>query len=65
MDKEKKLYRIDEGKMIAGVCGGLAEYFGIDPTIVRLGWVFLSLFAGCGILAYIISIIVIPRKPED
>lgn len=63
MDKDKKLYRIDEGKMIAGVCGGFAEYFGIDPTIVRLGWAALSLFVGCGILAYILAIIIMPRKP--
>ena len=53
---------MDEGKMLAGVCGGFAEYFGIDPTIIRLVWVILSLVAGCGILAYIIAIIIMPRK---
>lgn len=62
MDEKKKLYRIDEGKIIAGVCGGIAEYFGIDVTVVRLGWVLLSIFAGCGILAYIIALIIMPRK---
>lgn len=62
MNKEKKLYRIDEGKIIAGVCGGVAEYFDIDPTIVRLAWVLFSLFVGCGILAYIIAIIIMPKK---
>jgi len=61
---EKKLYRIKEGKMIAGVCNGLAEYFNIDPTIVRLALVLFSLFGGCGILAYIIALIIIPEKPE-
>ncbi len=64
MDEKKKLYRLDEGKMIAGVCTGIAEYFGLDVTIVRLGWVFLSIFAGCGILAYIIALIIIPRKMQ-
>lgn len=62
MNKQKKLYRMDEGKMIAGVCGGIAEYFDIDPTVVRLAWVLLSLFVGCGILAYIIALIIMPKK---
>lgn len=64
MEEKRKLYRIEEGKMVAGVCGGLAEYFGIDATIVRLLWVFLTLFVGSGILAYIIAMIIMPRKPE-
>lgn len=64
MEEKKKLYRIDEGKMIGGVCTGMAEYFGVDVTIVRLGWVFLTLFGGCGILAYIIALIIIPRKMD-
>ena len=64
MDKEKKLYRVNDGKVIAGVCGGLAEYFKIDPTIVRLGLVLFSLVGGCGILAYIIALIIMPEKPE-
>ena len=48
---DKRLYRIEEGKMVAGVCGGVAEYFNIDPTLVRLGWVLVSCFAGAGIVA--------------
>ncbi len=64
MDKNKKLYRVEEGKMIAGVCGGIAEYFGIDATIVRLAWVIFSLCGGCGVLAYIIALIIMPQKPE-
>lgn len=49
--------------MIAGVCAGIAEYFGIDVTIIRLGWVFISLLtAGCGIFAYILALIIMPRK---
>ena len=50
--------------MIAGVCAGIAEYFGIDPTLIRLGWVVFCALGGSGILAYIIAAIVIPRKPE-
>lgn len=61
-ENNKKLYRTDDGKMIAGVCAGLGEYFGIDATIIRLGWVLLTFLGGCGILAYIIALIVIPKK---
>ena len=64
MDK-KRLYRTEGGcKMICGVCGGLAEYFDIDPTLVRLGWVMFCALGGSGILAYIIAAVVIPRRPE-
>ena len=59
---EKRLYRIEEGKMVAGVCGGVAEYFNIDPTLVRLGWVLVSCFAGAGIVAYIAGAIIMPEK---
>ena len=62
---QKKLYRINEGKKLAGVCGGLAEYFKIDPTIIRLLWVLVVLFAGFGLLAYIICAFIIPEKPDD
>ena len=48
--------------MLCGVCGGIAENFDIDPTLVRLGWVLLSFFGGSGILAYIVAAIIIPRK---
>ena len=60
---EKKLYKSNQNKMIDGVCGGIAEYFGIDPTVVRLLWALFSLMGGCGILAYIIAAIIIPRNP--
>ena len=50
--------------MIDGVCGGLAEYFDIDPTLVRLGWVLFCALGGSGILAYIIAAIVIRRNPQ-
>ena len=60
---EKKLYKSNQNKMIDGVCGGIAEYFGVDPTVVRLIWALFSLMGGCGILAYIIAAIIIPRNP--
>lgn len=61
---DRRLYKSNENKMIDGVCGGLAEYFDIDPTLVRLGWVLFCALGGSGILAYIIAAIVIPRNPQ-
>ena len=61
---EKRLYKSNRNRMLCGVCGGIAEYLGIDPTLVRLGWILLSALAGSGLLAYIIAAIVIPRDPE-
>ena len=61
---QKRLYRIVEGKMIAGVCGGIAEYLNIDPTVVRLIWALLAL-GGAGILDYIIAALIIPVKPLE
>lgn len=62
MDNNKRLYRSSTNYMICGVCGGIAEYFNIDPTLVRLAWVILSVFGwGTGIVAYIIAAIIIPR----
>ena len=55
-----KLYKSNSNKMIAGVCGGIAEYFNVDPTLVRLAWVVFALFAGSGLLAYIIFALVVP-----
>ena len=60
---EKRLYKSNQNKMIDGVCGGIAEYFGVDPTVVRLLWALFSLMGGSGILAYIIAAIIIPRNP--
>ena len=59
---EKKLYK-SNNKMVDGVCAGIAEYFNIDPTLVRLGWVIFSFMGGSGILAYIIAAIIMPRNP--
>ena len=61
---EKRLYRSMNNKMIAGVCGGVAEYFGLDPALVRLGWIVFCALGGSGVLAYIIAAIVIPKAPE-
>ncbi len=58
----KKLYRNTENKMLAGVCSGIADYFDIDPTLVRLVWVLFSLLGGSGLLAYIIAAIIIPER---
>ena len=59
----KRLYKSADNKLLAGVCGGVAEYFGIDPTLVRLGWVLFCAMGGSGILAYIVAAIVIPEQP--
>ena len=58
----KRLYRSKKDRMICGVCGGIAKYFNIDPTLVRLAWVILTCFGGAGIWAYIIAAIIIPKK---
>ncbi len=59
---QKRLYRSNTNKMICGVCGGLAEYINIDPTVVRLLWVVFSFAGGFGLLAYIIAAIIMPIK---
>ena len=61
----KKLYRSRKNKIIAGVCGGMGEYFNVDPTIIRLVWLLFALLGmGLGIIAYIIAVIVIPLEPQ-
>ncbi|HHV24340.1 MAG: PspC domain-containing protein [Methanosarcina sp.] len=60
----KKLYRSRKNRIIAGVCGGIGEYFKIDPTLVRLLWLFVSIAGvGSGVVAYIIAWIIIPEEP--
>ncbi len=61
---KKRLYKIEEGKKLCGVCGGIAEYFDVDPTLIRLLWVVLVLCAGTGILAYIVAALIMPNKSE-
>ncbi|SDK19384.1 PspC domain-containing protein [Natronincola ferrireducens] len=59
----KKIYLSERDKKISGVCGGIAEYIDVDPTIIRLAWVFFAIFGGAGIIAYIIAAIIIPKNP--
>lgn len=61
----KKLYKSKIDKKLCGVCGGIAEYFEIDSTLVRLALILLIIFCGTGILAYIIAALVMPNKPEE
>lgn len=61
---QKKLYLSETDKKIGGVCGGIGEYFDIDPTIVRLAWVLLIFFWGTGILGYFIAWAILPHRPR-
>jgi len=61
--EQKRLYRSRENRMICGVCGGIANYFNVDPTLIRLGLVLLAC-TGSGILAYFIAAIIIPDQPR-
>ena len=60
----KKLHKVEQGKMLCGVCTGIAAYFDIDPTLVSIGCVLISLLGGSGILAFIICALVIPNDPD-
>ena len=60
----RKLYKSDVNKMVDGVCGGMAEYFCIDPTLVRLGWAMFCVLGGSGVLAYIIAAMIMPSRTE-
>jgi len=60
---KKRLYRNTKEKVLGGVCAGIADHFEVDPVLIRLIWIFLTLISvGAGILAYIIAWIVIPKK---
>ena len=59
--EQKKLTKSSTNRMICGVCAGIAEYLGMDPTVIRLLWVLLTVFGGSGIIAYIIAAIIIPE----
>ena len=61
---QRKLSRSRTDKKIAGVCGGFAEYLGIDPTLVRLIWVIMALFVGWGVVGYLVAWIVLPDAPS-
>ena len=59
---QRRIARSETDKMIAGVCGGLGNYMGVDPTIIRIVWVMTCLFAGTGLLAYVICALLIPSE---
>ena len=63
--QSKRLYRSREDHMIAGVCAGIAEYFDVDPTLIRIIFVLLALAGGPGLLAYLILWVIIPERPTD
>ena len=63
--EKKKLYKSETDKKICGVCGGIAKYFSIDATLVRLALVVFCLLGGSGILAYIIFALVMPEEPSN
>ncbi|HTK81468.1 MAG TPA: PspC domain-containing protein [Bacteroidota bacterium] len=60
----KRLYKSRQNKVIDGICGGIAEYFGVDPTIVRILWVLITLLGGSGLILYIIAMIIMPVNPQ-
>lgn len=62
--EQKRLYKSRINRVLCGVCGGIGEYFNIDPTIIRLLFVVLTLGAFSGVLLYIIAAIIMPEKPE-
>ena len=61
---QKKLYRPREGRVLVGVCTGIADYFNVDPVLIRLGWVIFCCLGGSGILAYLVAAVLIPEEPE-
>lgn len=63
-EKMQRLYRSKKERMIGGVCGGIAEHLKVDPTVIRLAWIVLTLIGGSGFLAYIICWIIIPENPQ-
>ena len=65
MDERKRLYKSRNNKMICGVCAGIADYFNIDPSIVRVLWAVLALAAGTGVLAYIACAFILPEGDTE
>ena len=58
----KRLYRSESSRMLCGVCAGIAEYFNLDPTLIRLAWALFCILGGGGVLAYILAAIIIPPE---
>jgi phage shock protein C len=61
----KRLYRSNTNKVLAGICGGLGEYFNVDPALLRLFWLLVVIFSGVvpGVIAYFFAVLVVPKKP--
>jgi len=64
-NQQRRLYRSQKNKVIAGVCGGLSEYLNVDTTVIRLVWILITLFGGAGVIAYILAFLIIPLRPKD
>ena len=64
MNRNKRLYRSRKNRQIAGVCGGIADYLAIDPTLVRLFWALFALAGGPGLVLYIVLAAIMPEEPE-
>ncbi len=64
MNEPKKLYRLDKGAVLAGVCGGVAEYFNIDPNLVRIAAAILFCAGGLSLWVYVIAAIILPKKSD-
>ena len=61
---DKRLYRMKEGKMVCGVYAGIAKYYNLDPTVVRVVWAVASCFAFAGVIAYVAAALIIPEEPN-
>ena len=61
----KIIYRPREGRVLVGVCSGIAAYFSVAPVFVRLGWILFICLGGSGFLAYLVAAVLIPEEPED
>lgn len=65
MNETKKLYRIEAGAKLAGVCGGIGEFFNIDPNVLRLLWAVFTVFSvGTGLLLYVLAAAILPKKSD-
>jgi phage shock protein C len=63
MDSTRKLYRSKTDRKVAGVCGGLAQYFNIDPTLIRVLFIVLAILGGSGLVLYLALWIIVPKEP--
>ena len=63
--KTKRLYRRRDGRLVAGVCTGLAAYFGVDVTLIRLAFAVFTIFWGLGVLIYLVAGVVVPEEGEE